>query len=199
VRALIADDDRASVLLVSRTLERCGLDVTAVTDGDAALRALLTPEPPELVVLDWMMPSVDGIEICRRLRGSAGAANVYVILATARNARADIVSGLDAGADDYLVKPLDTEELRARVQVGMRVIRLRAELSQRVRELERALEQVKQLDGLLPICSYCKRIRNDEDYWQQIEHYLAQHSDARFSHGICPECLARVRRDFEGS
>ena len=196
MKALIADDDRTATILVRRTLERCGLDITVVHDGDAAWTVLSAPEPPSLVVLDWMMPSVEGLELCRRVRHDRPTANIYIILVTSRESRADVVSGLDAGADDYLVKPFDHEELRARVQVGMRVVNLQASLATHVSELQDALSKVKQLSGLVPICSYCHRIRNDDDYWQQMEQYVSQHSDAQFSHGICPECFTKVAAQF---
>ena len=122
---------------------------------------------------------------------------MYVILLTGRDSRADLVAGLDAGADDYLVKPFDLEELRARVHVGIRVLTLQERLAARVIELQSALANVKQLSGLLPICSYCKRIRSDQDYWEQVDSYVAHHSDVKFSHGICPSCFEAVRADFE--
>jgi CheY-like chemotaxis protein len=117
---------------------------------------------------------------------------VYVILLTVRDRKADIVKGLEAGADDYIAKPFHEEELRVRVLVGVRIIELQRKLSQRVDELTYALQQVKQLTGLLPICSYCKKIRDDHNYWQQVESYISKHSEALFSHCICPECFERV-------
>ena len=98
---------------------------------------------------------------------------------------------MQAGADDYITKPFDPAELEARLQVGARVTDLQNKLAERVKELEAALSQVKQLRGLLPICSYCKKIRNDENYWDQVENYIAKHSDAEFSHSICPECYEK--------
>lgn len=196
MKALVADDDRTTTVLVRRTLERCGLEVTVVHDGEAAWQVLSAADPPSLVVLDWMMPSIEGLELCRRVRLERPTANIYVVLLTSRESRADVVSGLDAGADDYLIKPFDHEELRARVQVGIRVITLQASLAANVSQLQDALSKVKQLSGLLPICSYCHKIRNDEDYWQQMEQYLSQHSDARFSHGICPDCFPKVEAEF---
>jgi DNA-binding response OmpR family regulator len=106
--------------------------------------------------------------------------------------REDIVAGLAAGADDYITKPFDIQELRARVQVGLRIVELQESLSVRIKELEDALAQVKQLRGLLPICSYCKKIRDDQNYWQKVESYLSQHSEARVSHSVCPECYEQI-------
>ena len=91
-----------------------------------------------------------------------------------------------------LLSRLNREELRARVQVGERVVELQRRLAERVRELEAALADVKHLSGLLPICAYCKKIRNDQNYWQQVESYVAEHSEAQFSHGICPGCYETV-------
>ena len=115
--------------------------------------------------------------------------NSYLILLTARVQRDDIVAGLNAGADDYLTKPFDPRELTARVRAGERILMLQRELMQRVKELELAIATVRTVHGLLPICCYCKRIRRDGDYWQQVEEYVAQHSSAEFTHGICPDCL----------
>ncbi len=118
----------------------------------------------------------------------------YVILLTALGGRQNVIQGLHAGADDYITKPFDREELRARLEVGRRIVELQRSLAERVRQLEVALARVKQLQGLVPICSYCKKIRNDRNYWQQLESYLSDHSEAQFSHGICPECYERFVR-----
>jgi sigma-B regulation protein RsbU (phosphoserine phosphatase) len=150
---------------------------------------LIQADPaPSLVVVDWEMPGLDGPEICRRIRNTPARAHLYVLLLTARSSQADIVAGLDAGADDYVIKPVDPGELRARLLVGARVVSLQERLAEKVRELETSLARVKQLGGLLPICCYCKSIRNDQNYWERVEVFVTEHSNAKFTHGICPSC-----------
>jgi len=197
MHALIADDDRMAREILRRTLTRMGFDVTAVVDGAEAWQHLEGVAVPTLAVLDWMMPLMDGPEVLRRVRRERPLANLYLILLTALESRRDVITGLDAGADDYIVKPFDPDELRARVQVGVRVVTLQERLADRVAELQTALSNVKQLRGLLPICSYCKRIRGDDQYWLQVESYIADHSDAQFSHGICPTCYVEVEKQIE--
>jgi phosphoserine phosphatase RsbU/P len=162
MRALIADDDGVAAMMLARSLERIGLEVVAAHDGGTAWRLLEDTGPFELAIFDWMMPGADGLDLCRRIRRSDRHARMHVILLTGRSRRADVVAGLDAGADDYLIKPIDPEELRARVQVGIRIVRLQDRLAERVNELQHALSRVKQLTGLLPICSYCQRISDEK-------------------------------------
>jgi len=134
---------------------------------------------------------MDGLELCRRIRALSKPLKPYLIFVTARAGTQDIVTGLTAGADDYIVKPFQRGELRARVRVGERLLELQTILADRVKELEDALARVKLLHGLLPICSYCKKVRDDRNYWQQVESYIEEHSEAQFTHGICPECRTK--------
>ncbi len=191
-RVLIAEDDPTSRRLLQVTLEKWGFGVEVCCDGHEAWQALQCDEAPQLAILDWMMPGIDGLEICRRLRALPQRRVCYAILLTAKDQKQDLAEGLGSGADDYIVKPFDPRELRARLQVGLRLLSLQQALAGRVLELEEALAQVKLLQGLLPICSYCKNIRDDNNYWQQIESYVAAHSEAQFSHSICPACYERV-------
>jgi phosphoserine phosphatase RsbU/P len=191
MRILVAEDQSVSRHILAANLRKWGYDVTAVEDGTQAWEVLQAEGAPQLVILDWLMPGIDGIEICSQIRKCPRTRPIYLILLTARRGQEDKIQGLQAGADDYITKPFDREELRARVQVGIRVLELQGALAQRVRELEEALSRVKTLQGLLPICSYCKKIRDDRNYWQQVEGYISDHSEAQFSHGICPECYAR--------
>ena len=197
MHVLIAEDDRVTGEILARTLQRWRYTTTLVSDGAQAWERLRVATDPTLAVLDWMMPEMDGPDVCRRVRKELPLSNMYLLLVTARESRGDVVAGLDAGADDYIIKPFDPEELRARVAVGARVLGLQQKLAERVEELQTALSNVKQLRGLLPICSYCKRIRGDDQYWQQVEGYVAEHSDAQFSHGICPPCYEKVSAELD--
>ena len=197
MQVLIAEDDRVTGEILARTLQRWSYQTTLVSDGVQALERLSVSTEPTLAILDWMMPGMDGPDVCRRIRQDMPLANMYLLLVTAREGRGDVIAGLDAGADDYIIKPFDPEELRARVAVGIRVLGLQQKLAERVAELQTALSNVKQLRGLLPICSYCKRIRGDDQYWQQVEGYIADHSEAQFSHGICPACYDTISAELD--
>ena len=192
MRALIADDDPVAAMAVSRSMSNWGFEVAVVHDGLAAWEHL-TSGDSALAIVDWEMPGLEGPELCRRVRSDASLAHLYLILLTARNSSTDLVAGLEAGADDYLIKPVDLNELRARVHVGVRVVSLQARLAEKVSELQATLDSVRQLRGLLPICAYCKRIRDDRNYWQRVEVYVSEHTDATFTHGICPSCLEEAK------
>jgi CheY-like chemotaxis protein len=191
---LVAEDDPIARHVLEVMLGKWGHTVCACTDGVEAWEILQEQDAPWLVILDWMMPHMDGIQVCQKLREMPRSQPAYVILLTARGRGEDIATGLRAGADDYIVKPFDREELHARVQVGIRVVELQRSLAERVRELEDALARVKHLRGLLPICAYCKKIRNDRNYWEQVESYITKHSDAQFSHSICPGCYEQFAK-----
>jgi DNA-binding response OmpR family regulator len=188
MRVLIADDDRTTLALLRATLARRGLDIVVAGDGAAALTALLADDAPEIAILDWMMPGEDGVEVCRALRAANRPRRPHVILLTARRATADVVEGLAAGADDFMTKPFEPAELLARIDVGGRIVALRDALGQRVAELERALAEVRTLQGMLTICMDCKRIRVDEEAWQRVESYVESRSAAQFTHSLCPSC-----------
>ena len=196
MRALIADDDLVTAAAVSASVSAWGFDVVVAHDGNAAWSHLSADPPPSLAIIDWEMPGLDGPELCRRLRADPSRAHLYLLLLTARNSPTDLVEGLEAGADDYLVKPVNLSELRARLHVGVRVVSLQERLANKVAELQATLDKVRQLRGLLPICSYCKRIRNDQNYWERVEVYVTEHTDAKFTHGICPTCLEAAKAEF---
>ena len=193
---LVVDDDPDIARFIEVNLRTHGFDVHMASDGVEALERA-TELRPDLVLVDVMMPRMDGFQVVDRLRSDPRTANTSIIMLTAKALTADKVLGITAGADDYIIKPFDPDELRARVAVGIRVLTLQQKLAERVEELEAALSNVKQLRGLLPICSYCKRIRGDDQYWQQVEGYIVEHSDAQFSHGICPSCFVTVSAELD--
>lgn len=192
MQILIAEDDPIARHLLDVTLRNWGYDVLITEDGSQAWEVIQAPDRPALSILDWMMPGIDGINICRKIRERSDLVGLYVLLLTTRGSKNDIIQGLDAGANDYLTKPFDPDELMARIKVGERVLGLQVELADRVSELEAALAHVRQLQGIIPICSYCKNIRDDLDSWHQLEKYIVDNSEAQFSHGICPDCYENV-------
>jgi phosphoserine phosphatase RsbU/P len=192
MKVLIAEDDSVTRKMVESILLNWGYDVVLACDGDEAWQALQHENAPNLAILDWIMPGMDGVELCRKIRETKSFHSLYIILLTVKGQKKDIVEGLRAGADDYITKPFDRDELRARVQAGIRILELQASLTSRVIELENAHANIKQLQVLLPICCYCKKIRDDHNYWKQVEEYIGQHLEVKFSHGICPECYEKV-------
>jgi CheY-like chemotaxis protein len=138
-----------------------------------------------------MMPGYDGVDLCRMIRQKKESEGFYVILITARTKKEDLVTGLDAGADDYIVKPFNKAELHARIRVGERIIRLESERTRRINELEDAISHIKTLQGLLPICMHCHKIMDSEENWRKVDVYLQENTNAELSHSICPECLEK--------
>jgi DNA-binding response OmpR family regulator len=192
VRILIAEDDLVSCRILESTLAGWGYEVIVTRSGAEAWETLQQENAPRLAILDWVMPGIDGVEVCRRVRQIETSTPTYLILLTAKGSKQNIVEGLSGGANDYITKPFNRDELRARVKVGVAVVELQQDLAERVAELEAALAHVKLLQGILPICSYCKHVRDDQNYWQNVETYVTNHSEAKFSHSICPDCYESV-------
>ena len=190
MKLLVAEDDAFYRRVLQSVLGE-EYEVLMAEDGACAWQMLQADAAPRLALLDWQMPGLDGLEVCRRVRADSARDGFYLVIATVRQSLDDVLAGFEAGANDYITKPFHAQELRARLRVGRRVVELQAALATRVAQLQDALSRVKQLQGLLPICSYCKRIRDDHDYWQQVETYMSEHSQATFTHGICPECYEK--------
>lgn len=187
LRVLVAEDEPVSAKRLELILRGLGYDVTLTGDGAQAWAAFQSGRYA-MVITDWVMPEVDGLELVRRVRAAQDGPDSYtwVIMLTGREG--GMVESLEAGADDFVPKPFAPGELQARIKVGLRVLGIKAELAQRVAALEAALTHVQRLEGLLPICSYCKNIRDKESAWHSVEDYVAQRSEASFSHSICPSC-----------
>ncbi len=156
VRILVAEDDPVSQKMLVLTLARWQYEVETADDGNAAWEALRGAEAPSLAILDWMMPGVEGPELCRRLRAEHASRPTYVIVLTARNAPRDVVTGLSAGADDYIAKPFDSDELHARVQVGVRVVELQRRLMESAHDLRAREAHLRAIvdhaqDGILTV------------------------------------------------
>jgi phosphoserine phosphatase RsbU/P len=175
VKILIAEDDATSRHLLVSMVRKAGHEVLEACDGREAWDRFRW-ERPRVVITDRMMPGLDGLALCRGIRDVGGETYTYILFLTALKGKTRLLEGLEAGADDYLTKPVDPEELMARLRVAERILGLR--------------ERILRLEGLLSICSYCKRIRRDDGEWSEVERYVAHRSDASFTHSICPECFA---------
>ena len=191
IKVLVAEDDFTSRYILTNLLSKWGYEPTVVSNGQEAWERLKEKDSVWLALLDWMMPEMDGIEVCRRFRETSPGALSYIILLTVRTEAKDIVAGLSAGADDYLTKPYDVAELRARLGVGRRILELQTALASRIAELQDALDHIKSLQSLLPICKYCHKIQTDEASWERIEKYLEEHTEAQIVSKVCPECMKK--------
>ena len=178
MRILTVEDDPVARRVLRQALENLGHEVIEAEDGESALK-LLADDKIRVIVSDWVMPRLDGLEFCRRVRARAAEEYVYFILLTSATASVDNQREAgDAGVDAFLNKPLDVTELWMRLRVAERILRYAT--------------QVRQLEQFLPICSYCKKIRDDQNYWTQIESYINERTGTDFSHSVCPDCYTRV-------
>ena len=179
MKILTVEDDAVARAVLRQALRRLGHEALEAPDGNGAWEQLQKAEGVRVVVSDWMMPNSDGLDLCRKIRERVGAEYIYFILLTSRDASEDNqTTAADAGVDDFLTKPLDLAELWTRLRVAERILRYTT--------------QVRQLEEMLPICSYCKKIRDDQNYWQQLEGYISERTGSDFSHSVCPDCYQRV-------
>jgi phosphoserine phosphatase RsbU/P len=179
VKILAVEDDAVARAVLRQALRRLGHEAIEAPDGEAAWELLQQGDGVRVVVSDWMMPRIDGLDLCRRIRNRVGTEYIYFILLTSRDATQDNqTTAADAGVDDFLTKPLDLAELWTRLRVAERILKYTT--------------QVRQLEEMLPICSYCKKIRDDHNYWQQLEGYISERTGSDFSHSVCPDCYQRV-------
>ena len=179
---LIADDDSTSRIVLSATLKKLGHQVTVTSNGAEAWTVFENGNVP-LLISDMVMPDVDGLELCRRIRAANRPKYTYIILLTSVGGQSGYLVGMRAEADDFINKPFDEEQLAVRLVFAERILNLQS--------------QVKQLSGLLPICCVCKKVRDDQNYWQQVRSYISRHTDARFSHGYCPDCFKNALQEIE--
>lgn len=167
---LAVDDNPQNLQFLGKLLSDNGYDVAMSQNGRHALSFIKKGEP-DLILLDVMMPDIDGFEVCRSLKADLSTRHIPVIFLTARTSPDDIIKGFDAGGVDYVTKPFNSAELLARIRTHI---------------------EIKMLRNLLPMCSKCKKIRDDEGFWKQVDAYIEEHSNVIFTHGICPDCLTEL-------
>jgi DNA-binding response OmpR family regulator len=184
MKILVADDDPTTLAIVNATLQDLGHEPILREDGAKAWEVLLREDIP-VVISDWMMPHMDGLDLCRKIRSKKSDTYIYFILLTAR--KRDIQAlreSVAAGVDDFLTKPMDPDQIWMRLKVAERILSYQ--------------HTINNLEGMLPICSYCKRVREDDNYWEQVESYISRRTDAAFTHGICPDCYEkRIKPELE--
>lgn len=182
-KVLIAEDDLVGAKLLSTLLQRLDYQVVIARDGDEAWK-LFEAEPVRLIVSDWMMPGTDGLALCDKVRAHPAIPYTYFILLTANRTTAkNYKLAADAGVDDFLTKPIDREALQMRLRVAERILKFTAE--------------IRQLRQIIPICVYCRKIRDEDDYWERVETYLEKETGSRFSHGACPDCCESELKRFD--
>ncbi|MCP4021342.1 MAG: response regulator [Desulfobacteraceae bacterium] len=192
---LIVDDKIVNLDILLTYLEDFGFRLMVAQSGNEMLERL-ERVIPDMILLDVCMPDMDGFEACRRVKEVNEYKKIPVIFITALSDTINKVKGFELGAVDYVTKPFQQEEVLARIKTHLTIERLRKQLQTKNLELKKALDQVKVLSGILPICSACKKIRDDKGSWNHMESYIREHSEAEFTHGICPDCAIKLYPDL---
>jgi DNA-binding response OmpR family regulator len=175
MRVLALDDDVSSMMLLDASLRKLGYETVQATNLLQAWEILQEPgNGIRMVVSDWDLDGQDGLDLCRRLRERRDAYTYFILLTQISATDENLERAWEAGVDDFLTKPVSVRDLKMRLHVGRRIVSFASE--------------VKELESFLPICSFCKKVRDDKDYWSQIERYIEKRTTTRFSHGVCPEC-----------
>jgi DNA-binding response OmpR family regulator len=174
MKMMIVDDEPVARAILRRTLENFGHEIIVTCNGLEAWEEF-DREPVRLIVSDWKMPGLDGLGLCQKVRAREKTPYTYFILLTAQDTGPENYDlATDAGVDDFLTKPFDRPTIRMRLRVAERILRFTTE--------------IRQLQDLIPICAYCRKIRNDDDYWQLAETYISEQTGSNFTHGMCPDC-----------
>ncbi|MCH6256029.1 response regulator [Puniceicoccaceae bacterium K14] len=175
----LVEDDRTTLRLLENLSSMLGYETVSYSNGQEALSAF-SKEQPSIVISDWMMPELDGLDLCRNLREQAqstGSYTYFILVTAQRRSRSNLEQAIDAGVDDFLKKPISSEEIWNRLRVAERILSFN--------------HQVQRLESLIPICCYCKKVRNDKDLWEQIEQYVNERTGADFTHSVCPGCIEK--------
>ena len=193
---LVVDDTPTNIDLLTLVLNKRNYKVHAAESGAQALERVRTIAP-DLILLDIMMPGMDGFETCRRLKINPAFATIPVIFITALDEMRDKLKGFQVGGVDFITKPFQAEEVLARVKAHLTIQKLYKDLAAKNEKLEKTMEEVKTLQGIVPICSMCKSIRDDKGYWQKVEMYVSERVGTRFSHSYCPSCLKKEMKQLD--
>lgn len=195
ITVMIVDDDPDVLYATARIVKKAGFRVIQASSA-AECRALVQEQPPDLLLLDVVLPDTSGSELCKEIKADPECKNIFVILISGlKTSSQEQAEGLDVGADGYIARPISNQELEARVKAMVRILRAERETRRLFQELQEAQAQVKVLQGLLPICCHCNKIRDDAGYWKRLETFIQENSEAFFSHGICPECEKKYYSD----
>lgn len=203
-KILVTDDDPDILELNSTILRKVGYEVYEASSAKETLEMVRTHRP-DLIILDVILPDMRGTRLCRMIKDDPDLRGPFIILMSGVQISSNNqAKGLNVGADGYLVKPVSKKEFIARVQAMERIkqaedalMETKKEQEATIEKLQKALEEIKTLRGLIPICAWCKKIRDDEGYWDELEVYLSKHSEAVFSHGLCPECSKAMKKKIE--
>lgn len=195
---LVVDDNADNLRLLAGILNEHHYKIRLAPSGERAL-ATIRKEAPDLILLDIMMPDMDGFEVCRQVKADQETTGIPVIFISALDETIDKVKAFSTGCVDYITKPFKSQEVLARVRTHLTLRRLQRSLEKKNEQLRQALDEIRILRGILPICSSCKKIRNEDGYWEQIEIYIRDRSEVDFSHGICEECARKLYPDFMDS
>lgn len=185
---LIVDDQTSNLKPLLHFLRQHSFTIHIAENGERAIEILANLHP-DLILLDIMMPGMDGLETCKKIKTNLKTADIPIIFMTALDSLQDKVHGFEAGGADYITKPFAQDEVLIRVNTHIT-------LHRQQRKLQQTLAKKQALSGILRICSGCKKIKNDDGYWQQVEQYLAEHSEALFRHGMCPSCRDKINADL---
>lgn len=194
---LVVDDLPENLGILSEALNRAGHKVLLNESGELAIETALKTIP-DLIILDVMMPGIDGFETCRRLKDNPVTEDIPIIFMTALGDSVDEIKGLKLGAVDYITKPIKMKIVMARVNTHLTLKKTQEELRVKNQKLQEALDAIKTLSGIIPICAWCgQRIKNEEGQWMSLVPYLQNHTEAKFTHGMCPECNKDVMGELE--
>jgi CheY-like chemotaxis protein len=177
MKIIIVDDEPVARAILQHALELLGHEIIATSNGLEAWE-VFDREPARLIVSDWKMPRMDGLALCEKIRDRKKTLYTYFILLTAQDTRPENYKlATAAGVDDFLTKPFDRPTIEMRLRVAERILHFTTE--------------IRQLQGLIPICAYCRKIQNDANYWQLVEAYISEQTGSNFTHGMCPECAEK--------